>query len=387
MVSVGKITTLFSFFYFFTKIVAFSQIISGAEQIDKYINLLTNKNIAIITNHTGLVSGVHIVDTLLSLNIKVEKIFCPEHGFRGVADAGQNIENSKDIKTGIPIVSLYGSKKKPSKDDLKEIDILLFDLQDVGVRYYTYISTLHYVMESAAENQKPLIVLDRPNPNGFYIDGPVLDTSLRSFVGMHPIPIVYGMTIGELSKMINGEKWLKDKNLCYLTVIECLNYTHDCKYELPVPPSPNLPNMASVYLYPSLGFFEGTVISAGRGTQYPFQIYGHPLLNEHTFTFTPESMEGAGSPKFKNIKCYGEDLRNTQIAKGESNEIELSFLVNAFKSLNMPDFFNSYFKFLAGDKSLQKQIEEGVDIKLIKESWKADIEIFKQKREKYLIYK
>ncbi|HQA75981.1 MAG TPA: DUF1343 domain-containing protein [Salinivirgaceae bacterium] len=378
---------MFSFFYFFTKIVAFSQIIPGAERIDKYINLLTNKNIAIITNHTGLVSGIHIVDTLLSLDIKVEKIFCPEHGFRGVADAGQNIENSRDSITGISIVSLYGNKKKPSKEDLKNIDVLLFDLQDVGVRYYTYISTLHYVMESAAENLKPLIVLDRPNPNGFYIDGPVLDTSLSSFVGMHPIPVVYGMTIGELSKMINGEGWLKDDNKCNLKVVECLNYMHDSKYELPVPPSPNLPNMASIYLYPSLGFFEGTVVSAGRGTQFPFQIYGHPLIKEHTFAFTPEPMKGAGSPKFKGVKCYGEDLRNSQIAKGESNEIELSFLVNAFQNLNLPDFFNSYFKFLAGNKSLQKQIEEGVDIKLIKDSWKIDIEIFKQKRDKYLIYK
>lgn len=386
MVTIGKITTLFSFFCFFTKIVAFSQIIPGAERTDKYINLLTNKNIAIITNHTGLVSGVHIVDTLLSLDIKVKKIFCPEHGFRGIADAGQNIENSKDIETGLPIVSLYGSKKKPSKEDMENIDILLYDLQDVGVRYYTYISTLHYVMESAAENQKPLIVLDRPNPNGFYIDGPVLDTSLRSFVGIHPIPIVYGMTIGELGKMINGEGWLKDRNQCDLTVIECLNYTHDCKYELPVPPSPNLPNMASVYLYPSLGFFEGTVVSAGRGTPFPFQIYGHPLLKENTFTFTPEPMEGACSPKFNGTKCYGKDLRNTPIAKGENNKIELSFLVDAFKNLKLPNFFNNYFKFLAGNRSLQKQINEGIDIELIREGWETDIETYKQKREKYLIY-
>jgi uncharacterized protein YbbC (DUF1343 family) len=348
--------------------------------------MLANKSIAIVTNHTGLVMGVHLVDTLKSRNVKINVIFCPEHGFRGDADAGQHIDNSKDTKTGIPIVSLYGNKKKPTAKDLADVEILLFDLQDVGVRYYTYISTLHYIMEAAAENQKHVIVLDRPNPNGFYIDGPVLDTAFRSFVGMHPIPVVYGMTIGELGKMINGEGWLKNKKQCRLTIVECLNYTHQSRYVLPVPPSPNLRNMAAVYLYPSLGFFEGTVVSAGRGTDFPFQVYGHPLLKEHPFEYTPKSVPGATSPKFLGNKCYGEDLRNTAIARGEHNEIALIFLVRAYQNLTLPDFFNSYFRLLAGNNILRKQIEEGVEIGKIRESWQPEIEKFKVKREKYLLY-
>jgi uncharacterized protein YbbC (DUF1343 family) len=377
---------LFCFFCFFIKNVAIGQIIPGAERLDYYLPMLANKSIAIVTNHTGLVMGVHLVDTLKSRNVKINVIFCPEHGFRGDADAGQHIDNSKDTKTGIPIVSLYGNKKKPTAKDLADVEILLFDLQDVGVRYYTYISTLHYIMEAAAENQKHVIVLDRPNPNGFYIDGPVLDTAFRSFVGMHPIPVVYGMTIGELGKMINGEGWLKNKKQCRLTIVECLNYTHQSRYVLPVPPSPNLRNMAAVYLYPSLGFFEGTVVSAGRGTDFPFQVYGHPLLKEHPFEYTPKSVPGATSPKFLGNKCYGEDLRNTAIARGEHNEIALIFLVRAYQNLTLPDFFNSYFRLLAGNNILRKQIEEGVEIGKIRESWQPEIEKFKVKREKYLLY-
>ncbi len=382
----GKNTILFSLFFVFLKNVLLGQIIPAANRVEIYKPMLEGKRIAIVTNYTGLVMNTHLVDTLQSLKMKISVIFCPEHGFRGNADAGQLIDNSRDQKTGIPIISLYGNKKKPLTSDLAGIDIILFDLQDVGVRYYTYISTLHYVMESAAENQKHVIVLDRPNPNGFYIDGPVLDTAFRSFVGLHPIPVVYGMTIGELGKMINGEGWLKNKLQCKLTIIECLNYTHKSRYILPVRPSPNLPNMAAVYLYPSLGFFEGTVVSEGRGTPFPFQVYGHPLLKNHPFEYTPVSMPGATSPKFMGNKCFGEDLRNTAMAKGEHSEIALIFLIRAYENLKIPTFFNSFFPLLAGNKQLQKQIEQGTDLNTIRESWQPELEHFKQKREKYLLY-
>lgn len=384
-----KFITLFSIslvFSFLPTISAVAQIIPGAERLDSYINMLINKDIAVVTNHTGVVCQTHLVDTLVSLNIRVKKIFCPEHGFRGIADAGQMIDNTIDPKTGVPVVSLYGAKKKPSEGDLSNIDLILFDLQDVGVRFYTYISTLHYVMEAAAENFKPVIVLDRPNPNSFYIDGPVLDSSCRSFVGLHPIPVVYGMTIGELGKMINGEGWLKGKSRCALTVIECLNYTHDMRYSLPVAPSPNLPNMEAVYLYPSLGFFEGTVVSVGRGTQYPFQLFGHPNLIDFPFVFKPEPMQGATAPKFNGVKCYGEDLRKTMIAKGESSEISLIFISRAYEFLKLPNFFNSYFRLLAGNIILQQQLEDGMDIRQIRETWQHEIEKFKLKRSAYLIY-
>ena len=381
-----KNTILFSLFCFFLKNVLLGQILPGAERMDLYMPLLEGKRIGVVSNHTGLVSGIHLVDTLIAQGIEVNAIFCPEHGFRGDADAGQNIENGRDLKTGIPIFSLYGSHKKPRAKDMANIDLFLFDLQDVGVRFYTYISTLHYVMESAAENMKKVIVLDRPNPNGFYIDGPLLDTACRSFVGMHPIPVVYGMTIGELAKMINGEGWLTSKIACQLEVIPCLNYTHSSKYHLPVPPSPNLPNMAAVYLYPSLGFFEGTVVSAGRGTQIPCQFYGHPLLKNHPFTYGSITMPGATEPKFKNIKCYGEKMDLTSVAAGNSCEITFIYLINAFENLKLPRFFNSYFKLLAGNNRLQKQIEEGLPIEQIRKTWLDDIQQFKQCREKYLLY-
>jgi len=363
-----------------------TKIIPAAYRTEFYIQMLKDKRVGIVTNHTGLVEKTLLVDTLLSLGIIINAIFCPEHGFRGDKDAGQTIENSVDIKTGVKIISLYGDRKKPTPNDLRTVDILLFDLQDVGVRFYTYISTLHYVMEAAAENHKPLIVLDRPNPNGFYIDGPVLDKSCTSFVGMHPIPIVYGMTIGELATMINGEGWLKNKVKCKLTVIECENYKRDSRYILPVPPSPNLPNMKAIYLYPSLGFFEGTVVSEGRGTHFPFQVFGHPLLKDLPFEFTPVSMLGAKKPKFMNVKCFGEDLRNTLIAKGEVNEIALIYLISAYKQLKLTDFFNSFFRLLAGNTNLQKQIEDNFDIEDIRASWADDLEKFKIIRQKYLLY-
>jgi len=383
-----KNTTLFILFYLFLKIVETNaQIIPAAHRTNIYVPMLKDKNVGIVTNHTGLIENSHLVDSLLSLNVKIKAIFCPEHGFRGDKDAGLTIENSTDVKTGIKIISLYGDRKKPTAVDLRNIDILLFDLQDVGVRFYTYISTMHYIMEAAAENQKRVIVLDRPNPNGFYIDGPVLDMAFTSFVGMHPIPVVYGMTIGELALMLNGEGWLKNKIKCSLTVIECENYTHTSRYILPVPPSPNLPNMESVYLYPSLGFFEGTVVSEGRGTNFPFQIYGHPLLKDFPFEFTPTSMPGANQPKSKNVRCYGEDLRNTLIAKGETSELSLVYLILAYQRLKLPNFFNSYFRYLAGNDKLQKQIENGIDIEEIRASWSDDLDRFKLLREKYLLYK
>ena len=365
---------------------ATAQITPAAHRTGEYLPMLKNKKVGVVTNHTGLIEKTHLVDSLLNLDISITAIFCPEHGFRGDKEAGLTIESSTDIKTGIKIISLYGNNKKPTANDLRNIDVLLFDMQDVGVRYYTYISTMHYVMEAAAENRKQVIVLDRPNPNGFYIDGPVLDMTYSSFVGMHPIPVVYGMTIGELALMINGEGWLKNKIKCNITVIECENYTHNSRYMLPVPPSPNLPCMEAVYLYPSLGFFEGTVVSEGRGTHFPFQTYGHPLLKGLPFEFTPVSIPEATKPKFNNIKCYGEDLRNTMIAKGEVNELTLIYLINSYRQLKLTDFFNSFFRYLAGNNNLQKQIEDNTDIEDIRASWSDDLEKFKAVRQKYLLY-
>jgi len=377
---------LFLFFFVFTKIIASQEIIPGAHRTELFVPQLENKNVGIVTNHTGLIEKIHLIDSLLKRGIKIKKIFCPEHGFRGHADAGELIENDIDPQTKIPIVSLYGNIKKPTRTHLQDIEILIFDMQDVGVRFYTYISTMHYVMEAAAENDIPLIVLDRPNPNGFYIDGPVLDTALRSFVGMHPIPVVYGMTIGELAAMINGEGWIQTPKPCHLTVIPCVNYTHQSRYILPVAPSPNLPNMKAVYLYPSLGFFEGTVVSCGRGTAYPFQVYGHPLLKKFPFEFTPQPMPGAKKPKFMGEKCYGENLQGTLIAQGKVEKLTLIFLIQSYQSLKISNFFNSYFNYLAGTKTLKKQIESGFSEDEIRNSWLTDIEKFKQLREKYLLY-
>ena len=284
-------------------------VITAAERISVYHPLLANKKVALVVNQTSIVKGSHLVDTLLKLGVNIKVIFAPEHGFRGKADAGEVISDTKDTKTGLPIISIYGKKKKPSAEDLKDVDLVLFDIQDVGVRFYTYISTLHYVMESCAEFQKPLMVLDRPNPNGYFVDGEILNPAYKSFVGMHQVPTVYGMTIGEYAKMINGEGWLPNKATCDLTVIECKNYTHDTFYELPVKPSPNLPNIRSILLYPSICFFEGTTLSLGRGTEKQFQVIGHPALKSD-FSFTPMPNEGAKEPPLKGEKCYGLDLSN-----------------------------------------------------------------------------
>ena len=309
----SMITGLFITILLFSSTLFAEKIIPAAEKLHTYLPLLKNKQIAVVVNHSSLTAEGHLVDTLLRHGIKVKKIFAPEHGFRGTADAGAHVKNSRDKKTGLPIISLYGKHKKPTKTDLKDIDLILFDIQDVGVRFYTYLSTLHYIMEAGAEQQIPVIVLDRPNPNAHYIDGPVLQKKYRSFVGLHPVPVVYGMTIGEYAKMINGEKWLKEGKQVKLRVIPLANYTHESVYSLPVKPSPNLPNDKAIALYPSLAFFEGTVISAGRGTKKPFQLYGAVKYQVKKFSFIPQSRAGAKYPKFKGRRCYGVDLSHAHI--------------------------------------------------------------------------
>ncbi len=363
---------------------------TGAEQTEKYIPLLKNKRVAVVANHTTNINESHLVDSLLSLGINVEKIFSPEHGFRGDADAGEYVKNYMDKKTGLPVISLYGSSKRPKLEDLDGVDIVVFDLQDVGVRFYTYISTMHYVMEACAEKDVELLILDRPNPNGFYVDGPILDTSLRSFVGMHPVPIVHGMTIAEYAQMINGEGWLKDELKCMLSYISCENYTHDSLYQLPVNPSPNLQNMLSVYLYPSLGLFEGTSFSAGRGTEFPFQVYGSPDYKNDEFTFTPVRIDGASKyPKYRNVLCKGVDLRNIDIESYvNSKSINLNWIIDAYNNTsNREEFFNAFFYNISGNKILREQIEQGKTAEEIKQGWDTDLKKFKQLRKKYLIYK
>jgi len=367
-----------------------SRIEPAALQTHDYLSILKNKKVAVVANHTSLLEQTHLVDSLLSLGIDIQKIFSPEHGFRGKADAGEHVKNYFDQKTGLPVISLYGSSKKPNLKDLKGIDIVVFDLQDVGVRFYTYISTMHYVMEACAEMGVKLLILDRPNPNGFYVDGPVLDTAHRSFVGMHPVPIVHGMTIAEFAQMINGERWLKDELQCDLSFIPCKNYSHDSLYQLPLNPSPNLQNMLSVYLYPSLGFFEGTSLSVGRGTEFPFQVFGGPDLQNVEFTFTPQSVDGASKyPKHENKKCYGVDLRNINVQKLISQErINLEWLIFAYQNVkNQDDFFNTFFYNIAGNKVLREQIVQGKSAEEIRATWQKDLNEFKIIREKYLIYK
>ena len=354
----------------------------GAEQTDKYFPMLNNKSIGVLGNQSSLIGTTHLVDSLLSAKLQVVKVFSPEHGFRGTADAGAHIENGIDEKTGLPIISLYGSNKKPTESQLEGIEILVFDIQDVGARFYTYISTLHYVMESSAQNNIPLIVLDRPNPNGHYMDGPILDTAYRSFVGMHPIPIVHGMTIGEYAQMINGQKWLKDSLECDLTVIPMLGYNKQMSYDLPVKPSPNLPNAQAVNLYPSLCLFEGTNVSVGRGTDLPFQHYGAPYL-ESDYSFVPESGAGAKYPKQEGEKCYGQDL--SQLPK--LSQLDLSFLIDAYKACpEKEDFFNAFFDKLAGGNTLRISIIEGKSIKDIRQSWSEELLEFEHMRNTYIIY-
>lgn len=361
----------------------------GAERTDLYINFLQGKNIAIVANQTAVLSVSkktthHLVDYLHNYKgITVKKVFAPEHGFRGKAPAGELVKDGFDKKTKLPLVSLYGKNKKPSAVQLKGIDVVIFDIQDVGARFYTYISSLHYVMEACAEANIQVLILDRPNPNGHYIDGPVLELTHKSFVGMHKVPVVYGMTIGEYGQMINGEKWLKNGVQCNLKVIPLENYTHQTAYHLPIKPSPNLPNDKSINLYPSLCFFEGTTISAGRGTDMQFQIYGAPFLRKSNFTFIPKPNEGAKYPKHKGKVCFGENLQKTKTL----NRLDISYLINAYKQNTSEMFFNKFFTKLAGTKKLQQQIEEGFSEKAIRKTWKKDLEAFKKIRKTYLIYK
>jgi len=361
----------------------------GAENTEFYLHLLTGKNVGVIGNQSSMIGNTHIVDSLLSLNIKVNKVFSPEHGFRGKADAGEKVKSGIDTKTGLPIVSLYGSNKKPKVEQLKGLDVLVFDIQDVGARFYTYISTLHYVMEACAENNIELIILDRPNPNGHYVDGPVLDLEFKSFIGMHPIPVIHGMSIGEYAQMIYGEKWVKADGLNF-KVIKCEGWNHTKFYKLPIRPSPNLPNMTSIYLYPSLCFFEGTIVSVGRGTKNPFQIVGHPKFKGDSYEFTPQPTPGAKNPKLNGEKCKGVYLPVIGVnVLQQQRELQLSWLIDFYKDLNMKEKFflkNNFINLLAGSKQLKNQIISGKTETEIRASWTEGINEFKIIRKKYLLY-
>ncbi len=357
---------------------------TGADNYTAYLPLLKDKKVGIVTNQTGILSNQkHLVDFLLEQKINLQKIFAPEHGFRGTADAGEHVVDGKDTKTNLPIISLYGNNKKPKPEQLAGLDILIFDLQDVGARFYTYISSLHYIMEACAENNIQLIVFDRPNPNGSIVDGPILEKEFTSFVGMHPIPTLHGMTIGEYAQIINGEKWLTAGVQCNLIVIPCLNYKREMPYSLPVKPSPNLPNDQAINLYASLCLFEGTNVSSGRGTEKQFQIYGSPYLPKGDFSFTPVSNFGSKDPMNKGLLCYGEDL--TTIPK--VTKLELKWLIKAYQTTtDKSKFFNNFFTKLAGTKKLQQQIESGVSESDIRKSWESGLNSFKEMRRKYLIY-
>lgn len=391
-----KSTYLFLFLLLNFQLISYAQssdlkVETAAARIGLYVNLLKGKNIAVVANQTSVIfkelykkkqEARHLVDSLLTLGIEVKKVFAPEHGFRGKADAGEVVKDGFDTKTGLQIISLYGKNKKPSATQLKGIDIVVFDIQDVGARFYTYISSLHYVMEACAEAGIPVIILDRPNPNSHYIDGPVLEAKHTSFVGMHTVPVVYGMTIGEYGQMINGEKWLKNGIQCDLKVIPLKNYNHQTKYSLPIKPSPNLPNDKSINLYPSLCFFEGTNVSAGRGTEMQFQIYGSPYITKSSFTFAPQANEGSKYPKYKKQRCFGEDLRTAK----NLNKLDLSYLLRAYQQNTSKEFFNTFFTKLAGTEKLQEQIEQGLSEKEIRKTWVQDIISFKKIRKKYLLY-
>jgi uncharacterized protein YbbC (DUF1343 family) len=370
-------------FMIFCRAEAQTKITMGAEQPELYLALLKNKNVALMVNPSSMVGKTHLVDTLLSAGVSIKKIFSPEHGFRGTADAGEKIKNDTDAKTGLPVISLYGDNKKPSLEQLSDVDVVVFDLQDVGTRFFTYISSMHYLMQACADYGKKLIVLDRPNPNGYYIDGPVLEIKYKSFVGMHPIPIVHGLTVGELAKMINGEKWLDSNKVCDLTIIPLKNYSHRNVYSLPIKPSPNLPNDIAIMFYPSLCLFEGTVISVGRGTAYPFQVFGAPKKEYGTFQFTPQSTAGAKKPMYENQLCYGVDLRQIYPAQG----LQLRFLLEMYqKSPEKDKFFNNFFNKLAGNATLQEQIKKGMKEEEIRKTWKPELTRYKTMRKKYLLY-
>lgn len=380
---------------FLALILAFSlpavaqEVKTGAESTEEYLPLLKGKRVAVLTNQTGIIGKSHLVDSLVSLKVNIVAILSPEHGFRGDADAGEHVSSSVDAKTGIPIKSLYeGNTGKPSSDLMKTIDVLVYDLQDVGVRFYTYLTTMARMMEACAENKVKMIVLDRPNPIGFYVDGPILDMKYKSGVGWLPIPTVHGMTLGELAMMINGEKWLTNGIQCNLTVIKCKNYTHATLYTLPVKPSPNLPDMRSIYLYPSTCYFEATPVSLGRGTNVPFQIYGHPNMKGYDFKFTPRSIPGAKTPPQLNRECYGVDLsKKPSVEEINKAGINLEYVIDAYNNLNLDDhFFRSFFELLIGRDYVRKMIKEGKSAAEIKAMWADDVAKFKIQRKPYLLY-
>ncbi|MDD3967771.1 MAG: DUF1343 domain-containing protein [Proteiniphilum sp.] len=360
----------------------------GAERIDRYFPLLTGKRVAVMTNQTGMAGDEHLVDLLLRHRHNLVGIFSPEHGFRGTADAGEHVSSSVDEKSGTPIWSLYGSgSSKPTAERMQAFDILVFDLQDVGLRFYTYYASMARLMDACAEHGKQMIVLDRPNPNGMYVDGPILDMKHKSGVGWLPIPVVHGMTLGELALMINGEGWLPEKRVCDLTVVPCENYTHQTRYNLPIAPSPNLPNNHAIYLYPSTCLFEGTAMSLGRGTPYPFEVYGHPDYRGSDFSFTPRSVPGAKNPPLLNKKCYGVDLRELPDEEIIAGGFDLTYLIDAYRNLGMGDrFFTPFFEKLVGVDYIRQDILAGKTAEEIKKRWRCDVEQFKQQRKPYLLY-
>ena len=374
-----------------TTIIAFAQsdrVIVGAESTKEYFPILKNKRIAIMSNHTGMVGDEHLLDLLIRNKFNVVAIFSPEHGFRGDADAGEHVSSSIDEKTGVPIRSLYGGEgQKPSKESMDMFDLLIIDIQDVGLRFYTYYATMVRLMDACAEDNKKMLILDRPNPNGHYVDGPILDMKHKSGVGWLPIPIVHGMTLGELALMTNGERWLPQSRVCDVTVIKCKNYTHQTLYNVPIPPSPNLPNMKSIYLYPSTCLFEATPVSLGRGTEFPFQVYGHPNMLGYDFSFTPKSVSGAKNPPQLDRLCHGVDLRDISDEEIFKKGIDLSYIIDAYNNFNLDDhFFRPFFEKLVGVDYIRKMIMEGKSADEIKAMWTDDVEKFKQQRRPYLLY-
>ncbi|WP_448789429.1 exo-beta-N-acetylmuramidase NamZ family protein [Bacteroides graminisolvens] len=365
-----------------------SRIAVGAEQTSEYFPILKNKKIAVFSNHTGMIGNKHTVDVLLENKLNVVAIFSPEHGFRGNADAGEHVSSSVDSKTGVPILSLYDGKAgKPSEESMRKFDVLLVDIQDVGLRFYTYYISMVKLMDACAEYNRKMIILDRPNPNGHYVDGPILDMKYKSGVGWLPIPVVHGMTLGELALMVNGEKWLPASKECDVTVIKCKNYTHHSLYQLPVAPSPNLPNMKAIYLYPSTCYFEATPVSLGRGTSLPFQIYGHPNMRGYDYAFTPKSVPGAKNPPQLDKLCYGKNLSGLSDKEIWEKGVDLSYVIDAYTNLNMGEhFFRPFFELLIGTDYVRKMIIQGKSADEIKAMWKDDVEKFKVQRKPYLLY-
>lgn len=356
----------------------------GAERTEEYLKLLEGKRVALVVNQTSTIGKTHLVDSLYNLGVNITKVMAPEHGFRGEAPDGEKIDDSRDSRTGIPIVSIYGRTKKPSPEMLEDVDVLVFDIQDVGIRFYTFISTMHYVMEAAAENNKQVVILDRPNPNGMYVDGPVKDDDVNGFVAMHPIPIVHGLTVGELAQMINGEGWLKDNNKSEVTVIPMLGWDHNSRYSLPIKPSPNLPNDNAIILYPTLGLFEGSVVSVGRGTDFPFEAIGHPDYSKGDFSFTPAPNQGSKYPPMEGKLCKGKYFGDEVAEPG----LTLKYLLDYHEDLkDDTTFFRSYIDLLSGTKEFRKQVEAGKSEAEIKASWQPKLKQYKAMRRKYLLYK